>query len=310
MDKIFGKENFRNEITRIKCNPKNFFRKAYGNIKDVIFFYSKTKPGTNDPMIWNEYRRPLTEDEIKKQFPKIDKRERRYATTPLHAKGETINGPTGQTWKGLNPPKGRHWRYSPEELTRLDEAGLIEWSATGNPRKIIYADENPGKKIQDIWEFKDKGFENSIYPTEKNQEMLEQIILQSSNEGNIILDCFAGCGTTLISAEKYSRRWIGIDNSGVALFATLKNLFSSNVSSSFQIYYPKGYEISSDLEITFHCINKVEPPRNLFDKQKDILEVHFTEIKNNKKYRHNHPGLIFSAYKQNDTYLISSVRLR
>lgn len=309
MDKIFGKENFRNEITRIKCNPKNFFRKAYGNIKDLIFFYSKTKPNRKDPMIWNDYRRPLTEDEIKKQFLKIDKSGRHYATTPLHAKGETINGPTGQVWKGLNPPKGRHWRYPPEELTRLDEAGLIEWSGTGNPRKIIYADENPGKKIQDVWEFKDKGFEHSMYPTEKNQEMLDQIILQSSNEGDIVLDCFAGSGTTLVSAEKYGRRWIGMDNSRVALFAALKKLFLNNASSCFQIYYPKGYRVSSDLEISFHCISKMEPPRNLFDKPKDMLEIRFAEIKNDKKYRLNNLGLIFSAQKHGDTYLIHNLSL-
>ncbi|MBW2147468.1 MAG: site-specific DNA-methyltransferase [Deltaproteobacteria bacterium] len=304
MDKIFGKENYRNEITRIKCNPKNFFRKAYGNVKDVIFFYSKTKPSGNDPMVWNDYRRPLTDIEIAKQFPKIDKNGRRYATTPLHAKGETIKGPTGQPWKGRKPPKGRHWRYPPEELTRLDEAGLIEWSATGNPRKIIYADENAGKKIQDVWVFKDKGFENSMYPTEKNREMLDQIILQSSNEGDTVLDCFAGCGTTLLSSEKHGRRWIGIDNSRVALFATLKNLFSNKVSSRFTIYYPELSAASSDLEITLHCINKVEPRKNLFDKQKDIIEVHITDIKTAKKYQFNNPGLIFSAFKQDDTYLI------
>ena len=137
MDRIFGKANFRNEITRIKCNPKNFQRKAYGNIKDVIFFYSKTPPSANDPMIWNDFRAPLEEEEILRQFPKVDAAGRRYATTPVHAKGETKNGPTGQVWKGLHPPKGRHWRYAPEELTRLDNAGLIEWSTTGNPRKII-----------------------------------------------------------------------------------------------------------------------------------------------------------------------------
>ena len=224
MDEVFGEENFRNDITRIKCNPKNFERKAYGNIKDIIYFYSKSKPNGNDPMFWADYRLTLSEEEIERQFPKIDKQGRRYATTPLHAKGETKNGPTGQPWKGLKPPKGRHWRYPPEELTRLDKAGLIEWSETNNPRKIIYADENKGKKIQDIWDFRDPGFVSESYPTEKDEELLKQIILSSSKEGDLILDCFCGSGTTIVAAEKLKRNWIGIDSNESAIKTTEKKL--------------------------------------------------------------------------------------
>ncbi len=228
MDEVFGEENFRNDITRIKCNPKNFERKAYGNIKDVIFFYSKSKPNGNDPMFWADYRLTLSEEEIEKQFPKIDKQGRRYATTPLHAKGETKNGPTGQPWKGSKPPKGRHWRYPPIELTRLDKAGLIEWSETNNPRKIIYADENKGKKIQDIWDFRDPGFVSESYPTEKDEELLKQIILSSSKEGDLILDCFCGSGTTIVAAEKLKRNWIGIDSNESAIITTEEKLLALN----------------------------------------------------------------------------------
>ena len=226
MDEVFGEENFRNDISRIKCNPKNFERKAYGNIKDVIYFYSKSKSNGNDPMFWSDCRLALSEEEIEKQFPKIDKYGRRYATTPLHAKGETKNGPTGQSWKGLKPPKGRHWRYPPDELTRLDKAGLIEWSETNNPRKIIYADENKGKKIQDIWDFRDPGFISETYPTEKNEELLKQIILCSSEEGDLILDCFCGSGTTLIAAEKLNRYWIGVDSNESAIKTAEKKLLT------------------------------------------------------------------------------------
>lgn len=228
MDEVFGEENFRNDITRIKCNPKNFDRKAFGNIKDVIYFYSKSKPNGGDKMYWADHRTPLTDEEIIRQFPKIDKTGRRYATTPLHAKGETKAGPTGQIWKGLKPPKGRHWRYAPTELTKLDEAGLIEWSSTGNPRKKIYADENSGKKIQDIWDFKDPGYEKSLYPTEKNAGLLEQIVRSSSPENGMVLDCFSGSGTTIIAAEKLGRNWIGIDSKRSAIELTEKRLLSMN----------------------------------------------------------------------------------
>lgn len=224
LDEVFGEENFRNDITRIKCNPKNFERKAFGNIKDVIYFYSKSKPNGNDPMKWMDYRLPLTQEEKEEQFPKIDKLGRRYATTPLHAKGKTRNGPTGKPWKGLKPPKGRHWRYPPSELSRLDEQGLIEWSFSGNPRKIIYAEENNGRKIQDVWDFRDPGYEKSLYPTEKNEGLLKQIIMASSVEGDTVLDCFAGSGTTLAVAEKLKRNWIGIDSGKSAIMVIEKRL--------------------------------------------------------------------------------------
>ena len=97
MDEIFGVENFRNDITRIKCNPKNFARKGYGNIKDLILFYSKS-----DNLIWNEPRTPYTEEDKIKLFPKTDKDGRRYTTIPLHAPGETQNGKTSQAFKGTH----------------------------------------------------------------------------------------------------------------------------------------------------------------------------------------------------------------
>ena len=82
MDEVFGMENFRNDITRIKCNPKNFRRTGYGNVKDLILFYSKTaRP------IWNEPREKYSAEDLEKLFPKTDKRGRRYTTVPIHAPG-------------------------------------------------------------------------------------------------------------------------------------------------------------------------------------------------------------------------------
>ncbi len=235
LDEIFGKRNFRNDITRIKCNPKNFQRKGYGNIKDLILFYSKS-----DNLTWNEPKVSFTKEDIEKLFKKIDKNGRRYTTIPLHAPGETVNGKTGKEWRNIKPPKGRHWRSEPDVLEKLDREGLIEWSATGVPRKKIYADEKEGKKMQDIWEFKDSQY--PIYPTEKNLNLLKTIIQASSNKGDLILDCFCGSGTTLIAAQELERNWIGIDKSEHAIKATKKkltqipmNIFTSNVEYNFLV---------------------------------------------------------------------------
>lgn len=99
MDEVFGEDCFKNDITRIKSNPKNFSRKAYGNEKDLILFYVK-KPNKN---IWNEIRENLSEKQLLKAFPKTDDNGRRYTTIPLHAPGET-NGVTGSKWRNLMPP--------------------------------------------------------------------------------------------------------------------------------------------------------------------------------------------------------------
>ncbi len=208
MDDVFGIDNFRNDITRIKCNPKNFNRIGFGNIKDMILFYTKTAHP-----IWNEPRQPYTEDDIKRLYPKVDDKGRRYTTVPIHAPGETK---LSQKFKGMLPPMGRHWRTDVKVLEKWDEEGLLEWSSTGNPRKIIYADERKGKRVQDIWtDFKDPQY--PCYPTEKNLDFIDFIVKTSSNAESIVLDPFCGSGTSLLAAAKNGRQWIGIDKSDLAI---------------------------------------------------------------------------------------------
>ena len=217
MDEVFGRDMFRNDITRIKCNPKNFHRKAYGNIKDLILFYSKA-----ESPIWNDPRVPFSEEDKERLFKKLDKNGRQYTTIPLHAPGETSNGNTSKEWKGMKPPKGRHWRTDPAILEEWDKQGLIEWSTNGVPRKKIFLDERDGKKMQDIWEFKDPQYPQ--YPTEKSLDLLKFIVEASSNEGDLVFDCFAGSGTTLVAAQSLNRNWIGIDKSEPAIKVVQKRL--------------------------------------------------------------------------------------
>ncbi|UOH77042.1 site-specific DNA-methyltransferase [Ornithobacterium rhinotracheale] len=232
MDEIFGINNFRNDITRIKCNPKNFNRIGYGNMKDLILFYSKS-----DKPIWNEPREKYTDKDLEKLFPKKNEQGRRYTTVPIHAPGETEKGKSNQLFKGIMPPKGRHWRTDIETLEEWDKEGLIEWSRTGNPRKIIFADEREGKRVQDIWEYKDPQY--PTYPTEKNLDLLDLIVRTSSQKGSIVLDCFCGSGTTLKAAHNNGRYWIGIDESEHAINATMDKIETINID----LFIPKpSYE--------------------------------------------------------------------
>ena len=109
---------------------------------------------------------------------------------------------------------------------KWDARGEICWSKNGNPRRKVYLDEHPGAGVQDIWlDFKDAHNQNikiTGYPTEKNPDLIRRILSASSNPGDLVLDCYAGSGTTLAVADEMQRRWIGMDNSLEALSAMLK----------------------------------------------------------------------------------------
>ncbi len=221
MDEIFGRGNFRNWITRKKCNPKNYTRKAYGNVADYILFYTKT-----GSYVWNRPVESWTPERAAKEYQYVEEATgRRYKKVPLHAPG-VRNGETGKPWRGLNPPPGKHWQFPPKTLDELDARGETYWSPNGNPRRKVYLDESPGVPVQDIWlEFRDAHNQNvriSGYPTEKNPALLDRIIRASSNAGDLVLDCFSGSGTTLAVASQLGRRWIGIDNSPEAIATTLR----------------------------------------------------------------------------------------
>lgn len=116
-----------------------------------------------------------------------------------------------------------HWRYAPSHLEELDAAGMIYWGARGRglPQLKRYLDESQGVPVQDVWTdtapINSQARERLGYPTQKPEALLGRIIAVSSNEGDIILDPFCGCGTTVTVAEKMQRRWIGIDISPTAV---------------------------------------------------------------------------------------------
>jgi adenine-specific DNA-methyltransferase len=172
--------------------------------------------------------RPWTEATSEKEYQYVEKDTgRRYKRVPVHAPG-TRNGETGKPWRGMLPPPGKHWQYTPETLDAMDARGEIYWSGNGNPRRKIYLDESAGIPYQDIWmDFRDAHNQNikiTGYPSEKNPDMLSLIVNASSNEGDIVLDCFAGSGTTLDVASQLQRRWIGIDNSPAAIAANTQSI--------------------------------------------------------------------------------------
>ena len=219
MDDVFGVDNFRNIITRRKCSSKNFTKHQYSNIHDYILFYTKS-----DSYKWNQPGQKPSAEWLDKEYPKVDANGR-YKLVPVHAPG-TRRGETGQPWKGMMPPPGKHWQYLPSKLEEFDKQGHIHWSKTGNPRRKVYLTDDKVVPLTDYWDqFRDAHHQSIVitgYPTEKNLDMLRMIVAASSDPGDLVVDPFCGSGTTLEAAAAAGRRWVGMDQSFTALNACVR----------------------------------------------------------------------------------------
>lgn len=246
MDDVFGAENFVNEIIRVKSNPKNFPQPQFGNYHDTILFYAANRYEKT----WHPPKQSVDERQLQSDFPLVEMNSRRrYKTDPLHAPG-IRHGVTGEPWKGLLPPPGRHWAHVPVALDQFDEEGRIEWSSTGNPRLKTYADQSDGYPYQDIWtDFKDPVRKD--YATQKNEELLDLIIRASSDTNSLVADFFCGSGTTLAVAEKLGRRWIGCDLGRWGTHVTRKRLLGIENCKPFEVLNLGKYERQYWQGVTF-----------------------------------------------------------
>ncbi len=218
LDAVLGNQNFRNEIVWKRTSARSDSHR-WNHIHDTVFFYSKT-----DAFSWNTQYLPYEKEYLEK-FYRFDEKGtgRRFASDNLTAAG-TREGESGKPWHGINvKSKGIHWKYGIETLEELDREGRIIWPRKkgGVPRYKRYLDEMPGLAIQsivtDIPPLSAQSAEKLGYPTQKPAALLERIIKASSNEGDVVLDPFCGCGTAIAVAEKLKRRWIGIDITYLAI---------------------------------------------------------------------------------------------
>ena len=224
MDAVFGPENFRNEIIWKRSLPHND-PKRYGSIHDTILFFSKS-----DSFLFNQLFTGLSESYMASHYNQIDENGRRYQLTSLAASGTGPERTFGD--KVLQPPPGNHWRYSQDNIDKLMAEGRIVFTSTGNPRYKRYMDEMKGPALQSVWTdilaINSQAKERLGYPTQKPLALLERIISASSNPGDIVLDPFCGCGTTISSAQALNRPWIGIDITHLAI-----NLIKTRLVDSF-----------------------------------------------------------------------------
>ena len=233
LDAIFGARNFRNEVIWEraqggKIKHQSGLQVTFPKNTDTILFYAKEKHRIKPILISSE--------EHQRSFNKLEKDGRRYKLGRTDISASMGRRPNQEyTYKGYTPPYG--WRFVKSTLERLDKEGKLYWNSKGKPYKKIYLDESEGVEVGSLWSdinaLSPKDKERMGYPTQKPVALLERIITSSSDEGNIVLDPFCGCGTAIVAAQRLNRNWIGIDITSIAavlMEKRIKNEFGINVT--------------------------------------------------------------------------------
>jgi site-specific DNA-methyltransferase (adenine-specific) len=235
LDAVFGPENFLNDIVW-KRTSAHSSAKRYGPIHDNLLFYSKSSK-----YLWNKVFQPYDETYIAEFYTHTDADGRRWRRSDLTGAG-TRNGETGLPWRSIDvTAKGRHWGWPPSTLDQMDQMGKIHWPKRegGMPMLKRYLDEQLGKPLQSI--FDDIKIMHNLsddrlgYPTQKPIALLERILKASSNEGDVVLDPFCGCGTTVHAAQKLGRRWVGIDITHLAIGLVRRRLIDAFPQAQFDV---------------------------------------------------------------------------
>ena len=216
-DEIFGYKNFKSEIVWRRSNPKGLTSKSFATNSDSILYYTKTSKFT-----WNPLFEPLDETYVKQFYRHIEEKTgRRYRLGPLTNPSNDRPNLTYE-WNGHK----KVWRWTKERMKAAEKAGKIEYSSSGLAQQKQYLDESKGRPIDNIWHDINQvgATEKTGWPTQKPVALLERIISASSNQGDTIFDCFAGCGTAMHAAHNLKRKWIGIDISPTAISVNAKRL--------------------------------------------------------------------------------------
>ncbi|HJA13739.1 MAG TPA: site-specific DNA-methyltransferase [Candidatus Butyricimonas faecavium] len=230
LDNIFGKDNFRNDISWKRYAAHSLSTQKYESIKDSIFFYTK-----NESLIFNSIFDTASDDIINSKFPYIEKEtNRRFQHISLEQSSNANSKGETRIIQGRKVISNIGWRWEQKTFDERIRKNpyLIFWTNTGRPRYKLYADEYEGIPIGDIWEvnYLSSGDRERVgYATQKPEALLERIIKASSNEGDLVCDFFGGSGTTAAVAERLGRRWITTDIGKPATLVMRKRFIDQEV---------------------------------------------------------------------------------
>ncbi len=238
LDQVFGQKNYRNEIYWKRRTGSSQLEKKnrYGNCTDTIFFYVRSSqnhfetPYSFDVKGYDEY--------IEKFFRHTDEKGRRFRVDNLANPAPRPN--LMYEYKGYKPPKNG-WAISREKMEQWDKEGRLYFPKNPNGRiaRRRYLDELKGKPVQNLWDdiepVSSQSHERLGFPTQKPVALLERIIQASSNEGDVVMDPFCGCGTATVAAEKLGRKWIGIDVTHLAISLIKKRITDQFPDAKFVV---------------------------------------------------------------------------
>lgn len=244
MDSIFGLSNFQNEISWKRTTTKSDFQQGAKNwprIRDVILHYAKD---VNKQAVFIQPFTDYSDEYVRSKYSKTDPDGRQYTLDNLTAPGAGSRGHPQYEFLGVT----RFWRYNKIKMEQLLLDGrVIQPSPGAVPRYKRYLDEMKGIAVGDTWDdisaINSQAQERLGYPTQKPLALLERIINASSNEGDVILDPFCGCGTTIAAAEKLNRKWIGIDVTHLAIA-----LQKYRLKAAFNLDEKKDYQVIGEPE--------------------------------------------------------------
>lgn len=236
MDTVFGARNYRNEITWKRTSSHNDVTRNYGSLSDLVFFYSKS-----DDYLFRVQHQSYSQEHIERSYRHIDDDGRRYALTDLRSPHPRPN--LTYDYQGYKPhPNG--WTVSIDRMRQLDAEGRLYFPENKNGRIRLkrYLDEMPGVPLGNVWDdispVPSRARERLTYQTQKPEALLERIIRTSSNEGDVVLDPFCGCGTAVAAAHKLGRQWLGIDITHLAV-ALMKN----RLQTAFGLEAGRDYDV-------------------------------------------------------------------
>ena len=238
LDAVFGPEQFQNEIVWKRTSAHANATQRLASVHDIIFFYGKT-----NNLAWNQAYTPYKPEYIAEHFVHRDPDGRLFRRTDLVNPAVRPNlrydylASNGRLYK-LHP---NGWKVSLEVMKQLDRENRLFFPAKDDARlrKKIYLEESPGVPVTDVWDdlppIHASAAERLGYPTQKPLALLERIISASSNEGDLVLDPFCGCGTTVHAAQKLGRRWIGIDITHLAIGLIQRRLTDAFPLAHFEV---------------------------------------------------------------------------
>jgi DNA modification methylase len=296
LDQIFGGGMFRNEVIW-KRTTSHSSAKRFGPVHDLIFYY-----GRSNKIIWNGPRTNYDPAYLDRYYKYDDGDGRLYWRNSLTAAG-TRRGSSGESWRGFDvTATGQHWKFTIESLDKLDAEGRIYWPPGGRgfPQIKRYRDELQGRAIDDVWididRINPKAAERLGYPTQKPEALLERIISASSNPGDVVLDPFCGCGTTVAVAQRLDRQWVGIDISPTAMEIMSRRLWNQALLLPNIVGAPESVDdlkVLKPFEFQNWIINKIHgshSPRRVHDMGIDgytFLDKHPVQVKQSESVGRN-----------------------